>query len=251
MKYMMLIYGAENGWTADDRTACMVESLAICDELRGQGKFIDASPLQSVTTAATVRVRNGRPLMTDGPFAETTEHLGGYYVLDLADLDEAIAVASRLPPVSKGTVEIRPLFPLDGVPPARPLPADAKGTPYLFLCYHDENVFEATGPNSRPYAEAEAVERVRELADAGQFVSASPLRPAETATCVRVRDGKRFITDGPYAETNEVVGGYYLILANSREEALAAAARQPGARFGGIEVRPLHDMSGLRNPKNS
>jgi hypothetical protein len=251
MKYMMLIYGAENRWTPDDRTACMVESLAICDELRGQGKFIDAAPLQSVKTAATVRVRNGHPLVTDGPFAETTEHLGGYYVLDLADLDEAIAVASRLPPVSKGTVEIRPLFPLDGVPPARPLPADAKETPYLLLCYHSEDVFEATGPNSKEAAMAESVERVRELADTGRFLSAAPLRPAETATCVRVRDGKRFITDGPYAETHEVVGGYYLILANSRDEALAAAARQPGARFGGIEVRPLHDMSGLRNQKNS
>src|SRR5688572_31382276 len=124
MKYMLLIYGAEDRWTDAERTACMVESLALSDQLTAQGKFVDAAPLQSVTTAATVRVRDGRPLVTDGPFAETTEQLGGYYVLDLADLDEAIAVASRLPPVTKGTVEIRPLFPLDGLPPARPLPDD-------------------------------------------------------------------------------------------------------------------------------
>ena len=250
MKYMMLIYGAENGWTADDRTACMVESLAICDELIAQNKFIDASPLQPVATAATVRVRNGRPLVTDGPFAETTEQLGGYYVLDLADLDEAIAVASRLPPATKGTVEIRPVFPLDGVPPARPMPENPTGTPYLFLCYHNEAVFEATGPNSKEYGMAEAVERTRELAAAGKFLSASPLHPAATATCVRVRDGKRVITDGPFAETHEVLGGYYLILADSRDEAVAAAARQPGARFGSVEVRPLHDMSDLRRKKS-
>src|SRR5688572_21981724 len=174
MKYMLLIYGAEDRWTDAERTACMVESLALSDQLNAQGKFLDASPLQSVTTAATVRVRDGRPLITDGPFAETTEQLGGYYVLDLADLDEAIGVATRLPPVKKGTVEIRPLYPLDGVPAARAIPADAAGTPYLLLCYHSEAVFETAGPNSREYAMAEAVERVRELDDAGQYVSASP-----------------------------------------------------------------------------
>src|SRR5688572_22116558 len=125
MKYMFLMYGAESCWTDDERRACMVESLAICGELAAAGKFVDASPLQSVTTAKTVRVRDGRTLVTDGPFAETTEQLGGYYMLDLPDLDEAIAVAARLPPAAKGTVEIRPLFDLDGLPPERPLPAAA------------------------------------------------------------------------------------------------------------------------------
>src|SRR6516162_6343016 len=116
MKYMLLIYGAEEAWTEDERRACMMESLGICDELAAQAKFLGASPLQSVSTAASVRVRDGRTLVTDGPFAETTEQLGGYCVLDLADLDEAIAVAGRLPPAAKGTVEIRPLVALDGLP---------------------------------------------------------------------------------------------------------------------------------------
>src|SRR5690554_4469050 len=110
MKYMLLIYSDEKCWTGEERAACMVESLAICDELAARGQFIDASPLESVTTAVTVRVRGGEALVTDGPFAETTEQLGGYYVLDLPDLDAAIAVAARLPPATKGTVEIRPLF---------------------------------------------------------------------------------------------------------------------------------------------
>src|SRR5687768_12398554 len=121
MRYMLLIYGAEDRWTDAERTACMVESLGLCDELKARGQFLDASPLQSVTTAVTVRVRGGQTLVTEGPFAETTEQLGGYYVLDLPDLDAAIAVATRLPPVTKGTVEIRPLNPLDGLPPARPV----------------------------------------------------------------------------------------------------------------------------------
>ena len=136
MKYMLLIYGAEDRWTEDERKACMIESLGICDELAVQGKYLGASPLQSVTTAASVRVRDGRTLVTDGPFAETTEQLGGYFLLDLADLDEAIAVAARLPPAAKGTVEVRPLLELDGLPAERPLPA-APGSraPFLLLCY--------------------------------------------------------------------------------------------------------------------
>jgi hypothetical protein len=249
MKYMLLIYGAEEAWTEDERRACMIESLGICDELAGQGKFLDASPLQSVKTAANVRVRNGRTLVTDGPFAETTEQLGGYYMLDLADLDEAIAVAARLPPAAKGTVEIRPLVALDGLPPEHPLPtATGSGsrTPFLLLCYHDEAAWEAAGPAALAQNRAEATTLARRLSDEGRYLSASPLHPAATATCVRVRDGRRMITDGPFAETHEVLGGYYLILAEDRAAALRIAAQHPGVRGGAVEARPLFDLSGLR-----
>lgn len=86
--------------------------MAICDELAAQGKWIASSPLHSVTTATSLRIRDGKREITDGPFAETTEQMGGYYIIDVENLDEAIAVASRLPPAKKGTVEIRPVFPL-------------------------------------------------------------------------------------------------------------------------------------------
>jgi hypothetical protein len=249
MKYMLLIYGAEDCWAEDERRACMIESLGICNELAGQGKFLDASPLQSVKTAASVRVRDGRTLVTDGPFAETTEQLGGYYVLDLADLDEAIAVAARLPPAAKGTVEIRPLVALDGLPPERPLPTTTVGgsrTPFLLLCYDDEAAWETAGPEALAQARAEAAALARRLSDEGRYLSASPLHPAATATCVRVRDGRRVITDGPFAETHEILGGYYLILAEDRATALRIAAQHPGVRVGAVEVRPLFDLSGLR-----
>lgn len=111
MKYMLLIYGAERCWTEDERRECMLESMAICDGLEAQGKLIASAPLHSVTTATSVRVRDGKRQITDGPFAETTEQLGGYYIVDVENLDEAIEIASRLPPVKLGTVEIRPLFP--------------------------------------------------------------------------------------------------------------------------------------------
>jgi hypothetical protein len=248
MKYMLLIYGAEGAWTEDERRACMLESLGICNELAAQGKFLDASPLQPVRTAASVRVRDGRALVTDGPFAETTEQLGGYYLLDLADLDEAIAVAARLPPAAKGTVEIRPLVELEGLPSERPLPATGAGsrTPFLLLCYDDEAAWEAAGPQALAAAQAEAAALARRLADEGRYLSASPLYPSATATCVRVRDGRRVITDGPFAETYEVLGGYYLVLAEDRAAAMRIAAQHPGARVGAVEVRPLFDLSGLR-----
>ncbi len=250
MKYMFLMYGTESLWTEEARRDCMVESLALCDELSAGGKFIATSPLQSVTTAATVRVRDGRTLVTDGPFAETTEQLGGYFILDLADLDEAIAVAARLPSAKIGTAEIRPMFDLDGLPPSKSHAAGSTRpgvTPYLLLCYHDDAAWEKVDPVTRKALMAEAATLCRALNDEGKYLNSSPLHPAATATCVRVRDGKRVITDGPFAETHEVLGGFYVILAESRDEALRIAAQQPGARHGCVEVRPLFDVSGLHN----
>ena len=112
MKYMLLIDGAESCWTEDERRECMVESMAICDDLAAAGR---ASPRRRppASTATSLRVRDGKRQITDGPFAETTEQLGGYYIIDVENLDEAIAIAARLPPAKKGTgLEIRPLFPL-------------------------------------------------------------------------------------------------------------------------------------------
>jgi hypothetical protein len=124
MKYMLLIYSSELGWTEDERNKCMAESTAICHELADQGKFISASPLHPVAMATSVRLRGGKRQITDGPYAETTEQLGGYYIIDVDNLDEAITIASRLPPAKKGTVEIRPIFEL----PDLPQMADAVGS---------------------------------------------------------------------------------------------------------------------------
>ena len=112
MKYMLLIYSNEQSWKENERHECMLESMSVCDQLAAEGKFVMASPLQSVTTATSLRIRDGKRQITDGPFAETTEQLGGFYVFDVENLDEALLVASRLPPAKKGTVEIRPLEPL-------------------------------------------------------------------------------------------------------------------------------------------
>ena len=113
---MMLVYSSEDIWTQETRAECMAESSKLCHELALKGQFLGASPLHSVTTATCVRIRNGNRLTTDGPFAETTEQLGGYYLVEAANLDEAIAIAGRIPPARKGTIEIRPVFELSGLP---------------------------------------------------------------------------------------------------------------------------------------
>ena len=118
MKYMLLVYSRENDWTQEEWTQCTKDSSAICHELASRGQFLGASPLHPVATATSVRVREGKKLITDGPFAETREQLGGYFLIDVPNLDDAIAIAGRLPPARKGTVEVRPVFELSGLPDA-------------------------------------------------------------------------------------------------------------------------------------
>jgi hypothetical protein len=116
MKYLLLIYSDETAWTEQEREKCYAESIQLTHHLQAQGQYLDASPLHSIATATSVRVRDGKRLLTDGPFAETYEQLGGYFLINAKDLDEAIAIAERIPTVRKGTVEIRPLVELSGLP---------------------------------------------------------------------------------------------------------------------------------------
>lgn len=118
MKYMLLIYADEQSWTEAERELCYGESTDLAYELKAQGQYVAASPLQPVSTATSVRVREGRRSVIDGPFAETREQLGGFFMIHAKDLDEAISVAGRIPAARKGTVEIRPVIDLPGLPSA-------------------------------------------------------------------------------------------------------------------------------------
>ena len=113
---MLLIYTAESDWADGEREQCLADSTKLCHEIHGKGQLLGAAPLHSVTTASSLRIRAGKRIVTDGPFAETHEQLGGYYLLDVANLDEAMEIAFRIPGVRKGTVEIRPIFELPGLP---------------------------------------------------------------------------------------------------------------------------------------
>ena len=112
MKYMLLIYHDEQGWntiTEAERQQTYLEYRKLRGELESRGQFLSGSELQPITTATTVRVRDGKELITDGPFAETHEQLGGYFLIEAKDLDEATSIASRIPSARTGTVEVRPL----------------------------------------------------------------------------------------------------------------------------------------------
>jgi hypothetical protein len=116
MKYILLVYGEENAWTDPERKACYLESTELAHTLKSSGQFITTSPLQSVSTATSVRVREGKRLVTDGPFAETREQLGGFFMIEAKNLDEAIDIAGRIPGARKGTIEIRPIVEIPNLP---------------------------------------------------------------------------------------------------------------------------------------
>src|SRR5262245_33232447 len=101
MKYMLLIYTAESAWTEGERQKCFAESTQLTHELHAKGQYLGASPLLPVSTARSVRVRDGRRHVTDGPFAETHEQLGGFFLIEATDLDEAVAIAGRIPSARK------------------------------------------------------------------------------------------------------------------------------------------------------
>lgn len=112
MRYLCLIYYDEknlNALSRSEREALSQESYTYCELLREKGQFIAAEPLQPVHTATTVRVRGGKAATTDGPFAETKEQLGGFFMIDVKDLDDAIRVASKIPAGRLGSVEVRPI----------------------------------------------------------------------------------------------------------------------------------------------
>lgn len=116
MKFMLLVYGDENAWTESERAQCYQESMGLAFDLRSNGKFLATSPLHPVATAKSVRVRSGKHTIMDGPFAETREQLGGFFLVDVKDMNEALEIASRIPGARKGTVEVRPILELEGLP---------------------------------------------------------------------------------------------------------------------------------------
>jgi hypothetical protein len=113
MKYMLLIYSREADEAAmnhEDRDKMFGEYFAFTNAIKSSGQYVTGAPLQPTATATAVRVKEGRTITTDGPFAETREQLGGFYLVDAKDLDEAIALAARIPGARVGTIEVRPVL---------------------------------------------------------------------------------------------------------------------------------------------
>ena len=119
MKFMLIVHHDEIAFekiTKETRQQMLAESIELTHQLHAAGQYIHASPLQPAATAVMVRVRTGKPTVTDGPFIETREQIAGYFLVNAQDLDEAISIASRVPGTRIGTVEVRPLIEISGLP---------------------------------------------------------------------------------------------------------------------------------------
>ena len=113
MQYLLLIYDEEKGWakmTEAERGKIFGEYDQFTQGIKKGGQYLGSNPLQPTSTATTVRVRNGKQLTTDGPFAETKEQLGGYYLIEAKNLDEATAIAAKIPSARSGSIEVRPIM---------------------------------------------------------------------------------------------------------------------------------------------
>jgi hypothetical protein len=115
VRYMLLIYGDERALDEVAREKCYGESAQLVRDLEAAGRYLASAPLHPTAMATSVRMRDGKRLVTDGPFAETREQLGGYFLVDAADLDEALAIAERIPGARWGTVEVRPVIELESL----------------------------------------------------------------------------------------------------------------------------------------
>ena len=116
---------------------------------------------------------------------------------------------------------------------------------FILLVHHDETAFEKMNDETKKGLLTESIGLCHQLDAKGEYVHASPVHPAATAAIVRVREGKPIVTDGPFIETREQMAGYFLIEAKDRDEAVAIAAKVPGARIGTVEVRPVREITGL------
>jgi hypothetical protein len=119
MKYLLLVHHNEEAFakmSEPARAELLAQSIQLCHDLNGRGQYVSASPLHPSTTATIVRVREGKLSVTDGPFIETREQIAGYFLIDAKDLDEAIAIAGRVPGARIGTVEVRPVREVAGLP---------------------------------------------------------------------------------------------------------------------------------------
>lgn len=115
MKYILLIHH-EEAIDEEEQRPLLKESIQLANQLHEKGQYLDAAPLQPVSATTSVKVRNGKRLVTDGPFAETREQIGGYFLIDARDLTEAIDIAGRIPGARIGTVEVRPVQEVEGLP---------------------------------------------------------------------------------------------------------------------------------------
>lgn len=239
MKYLMLI--CTDGVSTPEIAATMQThgpSWAEAMNRRGVRRF--GQQLEGLAGARTVRVRDGETLIADGPFTESKEFIGGLDVIDCENLDEAIEVAAKHPVSWYFTIEVRPFIDYAQqsgcAPESDPVDIDPSSARYLLMMCLD-GIPEA--PEVEEGIMRDSVAWREQVEASGDYVYGHPIQHANTATSVRVRDGKTLLTDGPFTESKEFLGGFAILSCETQEDAIALAAKHPLARFHMIEVRPF------------
>ena len=239
MKYLVFI--CAEGLPAPEELAVLQrECPGWVEEMDGRGVRLLGRELDLPETAATVRVRGGQTLVTDGPFAETKEFIAGFDILECADLDEAIEVAAKHPSSWFQTLEIRSF--MGGPRLGEQVSAFAQqdnsaGTPYLLAMWMG-------GTPAAPFDDQAVMDEGeawrQDLAARGLHVLGNALQGPDTATTVRVRGGDTLLGKGPFTGTNEFIAGIDVVSCADRQEAIRLAAAHPIARYHAIEVRPFY-----------
>jgi hypothetical protein len=239
MKFMLMIVTdeeSERALSPHEMDTIVDGHLAVGRELRDSGKWVWSSRLRPSDEATTIRVQGDRHVLLDGPFAESKEQIGGFYLIETDSRQEAIAWAKRLPLRDAGAIEVRP---------AR-TGAQWRGAMLSAQKYMVMFIANLAKPMSRDdvfRAIDSHYELSLELAAQGKFVSSRALEPSPAAATVRLSNGKPIVLDGPFAETKEFVAGYFVIACESKAEAIDWAKR---LMFGSdaCELRPVWQPAG-------
>jgi hypothetical protein len=242
MKYVMLINRNDaeaKRLTPEQMQALSQEFMAFGKE--AGGKILGGDRLKGPEEAVRVTVREGRKSVTDGPFSETKEVLAGYYLMDCADREEALQWAAKCPGARIGTMDVREVM-NDGC--GQPRAAGSGGQNgkqrWMFLILGEKN--EQAWNESMNRIAAEGGKVGEEAQRRGLSAEGARLNHEKSGFQVRVRDGKRQVIDGPFAESKEVLGGYQVLEFESRDQAIEFASRHPAARFGSLQLIPTWPM---------
>lgn len=237
MQYLVLMHDRPSAttepgtpeWDAD------MEAFARFGELAG-----DAIAGGEALESDSYVIRHGAdgPIVTEGPFTEAAEVLGGYFVLEADDLDAVLELAAAIPTAATGTLEVRPLVDAEW---RADVDVPVGTTRYLAMLHGAPS--EADRPGTEAWDAAVAEHGAFGDRFAKVLLGGAALHPPEAATTVRVRDGRPMTTDGPFTETAEVAGGYYVLWAPSTEEAIATASAIP-VGDGAVELRPILELDG-------
>lgn len=239
MQYLVMLYDTEENATTPGTPEFEAEMAGYeaFGELGGEA-IIGGEALLPSQLSRTIRVSAGQVSVTEGPYAETAEVLGGFYVLDAPTLDDAIELVRHIPATATGCSEIRPVE-VWMEQSSDPAPEGAQR--YLATIHGPHSDAEVPGTAAW---EQGAAEHRRFAEEAGAAVSGgAAVHPAATASTVRVRDGELLVTDGPFAEGAEVVGGLYLLTA-APDAITDLAAKVPTPDGGAVDVRPIMELGG-------